>query len=148
MASLANLPTGYSSCWFPRDIMINPFYDLHSYEPNKGELLFKILVSQFGHKTKKARMCVIMIPFSRPGFMDRRCSETPQFMTHKMDIWGIHSAEGHCCLQYSKLYSASFEITNWIDHLFTTIFCSHRLSPNEPPLETPNMAPSGAMFGS
>jgi len=112
MPSHANLPTGYSSCWFPGDIMLNPFYDLYSHEPNKGELLSKFLVYEFEHITKKGRMCVTMISFSQPGFMDQRCSETPQFGTNKMDIRGLHSAEGHCYFQYSQLYSASFEITN------------------------------------
>ena len=83
-----------------------------SHEPNKGELLSKFLVSEFEHITKNGRMCVIMISFSEPGFMDQRCSETPQFVTNKMDIRGLHSAEGHCYLQFSQLYSASFEITN------------------------------------
>ena len=112
MPSHANLPTGYSSCWFPGDIMLNPFYNLYSHEPNKGELLSKFLVYEFEHITKKGRMCVTMISFSQPGFMDQRCSETPQFGTNKMDIRGLHSAKGHCYLQYSQLYSASFEITN------------------------------------
>jgi len=92
--------------------MSNPFYDLYSHEPNKGELLSKFLVYEFEHITKKGRMCVIMISFSQPGFMDQRNSETPQFVTNKMYIRGLHSAEGHCYFQYSQLYSASFEITN------------------------------------
>jgi len=62
-------------------------------------------------------MCVIMISFSQSGFMDQRCIETPQFMTNEMDIRGLQSAEGHCCLQYSQLYSDSFKITNWMDNL-------------------------------
>jgi len=112
MPSHANLPTGYSSCWFPGDIMSNPFFDLYSHEPNKGELLSQFLVYEFEHITKKGRMCVIMISFSQPRVMDYRCSETPQFMTNKRDIKGLHSAKGHCYLQYLQLYSASFEITN------------------------------------
>jgi len=92
--------------------MSNPFYDLQSHEPNKGEHLSKFLVYEFKHITKKGRMWVIMMSFSQPGFMDQRCSETPQFKTNMMDIRGLHSAEGHCYLQYSQLYSASFEITN------------------------------------
>jgi len=92
--------------------MSNPFYDLYSHEPNKGELLSKFLVYESEHITKKGRMCVIMIYFSQPGFMDQRCSETPEFVTNKMDIRGLHSAESHCYLQYSQLYSATLEITN------------------------------------
>jgi len=92
--------------------MSNPFYDLYSHEPNKGELLFKFLVYKFEHITKKGRKCVTMISFSQPGFMDQRCSETPQFVTNKMDIRGLHSAKGHYYFQYSQPYSASFEITN------------------------------------
>jgi len=112
MPSHANLPTGYSSCWVPRDIMSNPFYDLYFHKPNKGELLSKFLLYEFEHITKKGGMCVTMISFSQPGFMDQRCSETPQSVTKKMDIRGLHSAESHTYLQYSQLYSASFEITN------------------------------------
>ena len=92
--------------------MSNPFFDLYSHEPNKGELLSQFLVYEFEHITKKGRMCVIMISFSQPRVMDYRCSETPQFMTNKRDIKGLHSAKGHCYLQYLQLYSASFEITN------------------------------------
>jgi len=92
--------------------MSNPFYDLYCHEPNKGELLSNILLYEFEHITKKGRMCVPMISLSQPGFMDQRCSETPQSVTKKMDIRGLHSAEGHCYLQYSQPYSASFEITN------------------------------------
>jgi len=148
MPSHANLPTGYSSCWFPGDIMSNPFYDLYSHELKKGELLSKFPVYEFEHITKKDRMGVIMISFSQPGFMDQRCGETPQFVTNRMDIRGHHSAKGHCYLQYSHLYSASFEITNWIDNLFTTIFCSHTMSTNRSPPKTTNMAPPGGLFGS
>jgi hypothetical protein len=91
--------------------MSNPFYDLYHHEPNKGELLSKFLVYEFEHITKKRRMCVVMFFFSQPGFMDQRCSETPQLGTNKMDIRGFHSTEGHYYLQYSQLSSASFEIT-------------------------------------
>jgi len=128
--------------------MSNPFYDLYCHEPNEGELQFKFLVYEFEHITKKGRMSVIMISFSPPGFMDQRCSETPQFVTNKMDIRGLHSAKGHWYLQYSQLYSASFEITNWIDNLFTTIFFSHTMSTNGSPPKATIMAPQGGLFGS
>jgi hypothetical protein len=59
MPSHANLPTGYSSCCFPGDIMSYPFYDLYSYEQNKGELLSKILVYKFENITKKGRTGVV-----------------------------------------------------------------------------------------
>jgi hypothetical protein len=92
--------------------MSNPFYDHYRHEPNKGEFVSKFLVYEFEHITKKGRMCVTMISFSLPGFMDQRCSETPQFVTNRMDIRGLHSAEGHCYFQHSQLYFASFNITN------------------------------------
>jgi hypothetical protein len=92
--------------------MSNPLYNLYSHEPNKGEHLSKFLVYEFEYITKKGRMCVIMISFSQPGFMDQRSCETPQIVTNKMDIKGLHSAEGHYYLQYFQIYSASFEITN------------------------------------
>ena len=79
--------------------MTNPFYDLYSYEPNKGELPSKFLSYEFENITNKGRMCVIMFSFSQSGFMNQRCSETPQFVTNKMDIRGLHSTEGHCYLQ-------------------------------------------------
>jgi len=65
-----------------------------------------------------------------------------------MDTRGLHSAEGHCYLQYSQLYSASFEFTNCIDNLFTTIFCSHSMSTYRSPPKTSNMAPPGGLFAS
>jgi len=65
-----------------------------------------------------------------------------------MYIRGLHSGEGHCYLQYSQQYSASFKITNWIYHLFTSIFCSHTMSTNGSPPNPFNMAPSGGLFGS
>jgi hypothetical protein len=92
--------------------MSNPFYDLYSHQPNKDELLYKFLVYEFKYITKKGRMCVIMISFSQPGFMDQRCSETLQFVINKIDIRGLHCTKGHGYLQYSQLYSASFEMTN------------------------------------
>ena len=52
---------------------------------------------------------------------DQRASETSQFVTNKMAIRGLHSAQGHCYLQYSQLYSAAFEMTNWIENVFTAI---------------------------
>ena len=69
MPSRANLPTGYSSCWVPGDIMPYLFYDLYSHELNKGELLSKILLYELEHITKKCGKCVIMISCSQPGFM-------------------------------------------------------------------------------
>jgi hypothetical protein len=40
-------------------IMSYPFYDLYSYEPNKGELVSKILVYEVENITKKGRACVL-----------------------------------------------------------------------------------------
>ena len=101
--------------------MSNPFYDLYCHEPNKGELLSKILLYEFEHITKKGGMCVTMVSLSQLGFMYQRCSEIPQSVTMKMDIRGLYSAESHSYLPYAQLYSASFEITNWIDYLITVI---------------------------
>jgi hypothetical protein len=111
MPSHANHLTRYSSCWFPDDIMANPVDDLDCDEPNKGELQSKFLTYEFEHVAKIDRMYVIMIAFCQQGFLDQRCSETPQFVTIMMVIRGLHSAEGHCNLQYSELYSASCELT-------------------------------------
>jgi len=147
MPSHANLPTGYSSCCFPGYIMSYPFYDLYHHEPNKGELLSTILVYEFEHITKKGRTCVLWFLFLSRVSWGQWCSETPQFMTYKMDIRGLHSAEGHCYLQYSQLYSTSFEITNWIDYSVQTILCSHMMSTNGSPPKTTNMAPPGGLFG-
>jgi len=65
-----------------------------------------------------------------------------------MDIRGPHSAECHCLLHYSQLYSTSFEITNWIDYSVTLIICSHTMSTNGSPPETTNMAPTSGLVGS
>ena len=92
--------------------MSYPLYDLYSDEPNKGELVSKILVYEFEHITKKGRTCVLCFLFLSRVSWDQRWSETPQFVTNKMDIGGLHSAEGHCYHQNSQLFSASFEITN------------------------------------
>jgi hypothetical protein len=113
MPSHANLPIGYSSCCFPGDIMSYPFYDLYSYEQNKGELQFKILVYEFEHIIKKGRMCVLCFLLLSRVSWDQRLSETPQFVTNKMDIRGLHSAEGHCYLQNSQLFSA-YDVDEWI----------------------------------
>jgi len=51
MPSRAPLPTGYSSCWVPGDIMSYLYYDLYSHELNKGELLSKILQYELEHIT-------------------------------------------------------------------------------------------------
>jgi len=148
MTSHANLPTGYSFCCLPGDIMSYPFYDLYSYEPNKGELVSKILVYEFEHLTKKGRTCMLWFLFLSWVSWDQRWSETLQFVTNQMNIRGLHSPEGHCYLQYSQLYSASFKITNWIDNLITTIFSLHTMSMNGSPPKTTNMAPPGGLFGS
>jgi hypothetical protein len=58
MPSHANLQTGYSSCGFAGDIISYRFYDLYSPEPNKGELLSKILVYEHEHITKTDTTCV------------------------------------------------------------------------------------------
>jgi hypothetical protein len=81
--------------------MLNPFYDLYSHEPKKGELLSKILLYEFEHITMQGRMYVITIPFSQPGYMNQRSCETPQFVTNQMNIRGLYSAKGHCYLRYS-----------------------------------------------
>jgi hypothetical protein len=72
--------------------MSNPFYNLYSHEPNNGEHLPKFLVYDFEHITKKGQMAVIIIFVSQLGFVDRRYSETPRFVTNNMNIRGIHSA--------------------------------------------------------
>jgi hypothetical protein len=69
ISSYANLATGHSSCWVLGDIISNRFYDLYRHEPNKGELLFKILLYKFEHITKQDGMCVTMISFFQLGFM-------------------------------------------------------------------------------
>jgi hypothetical protein len=89
-----------------------------------------------------------MISFSMPGFIHQRCSETLQFMTNEINITGLHSAEGHCSLQYSQLNSTSFEISSSIDAFFGTSFCSHTVSTNRYPLKTINIAPTCGLFGS
>jgi hypothetical protein len=78
---------------------------------------------------------------------NQRQSETSQFVTRKMDISGLHSAEGYCYLQYSQLYSTLFHIPNWIDYLIPTIFCSQTMSTNGSPPKITNMAPSSMLFG-
>jgi hypothetical protein len=59
MPSHANLPTDILLVAFLEIIMSYPFYDLDSYERNKGELLSKILVYEVEHITKKGRVCVL-----------------------------------------------------------------------------------------
>jgi len=57
-------------------------------EAYEGEHLSNILVYEFEHITKKGGMCVIKVSFSQAqvGFMDQRCSETPQFVMPEWDI--------------------------------------------------------------
>jgi len=70
MPSHANLPTGYSSCQVPGDIVSYPLYDLYSHELNKRELHSKILLYQLEHITKNGGKSVIMISFSELGFIE------------------------------------------------------------------------------
>jgi hypothetical protein len=92
--------------------MSNPFYDLYRHEPTKGEILSKFLPYELEQITKKGRMWVIMISSSQSCFVDESSGDTPLFVTNWMNIRSLYSAEGHCYLQYSQLYSVSFELTN------------------------------------
>ena len=64
-----------------------------------------------------------------------------------MDIKGLHSAKGHCYLQYSQLYYALFEIIHWLD-IWIKPSWVHTMSTNGSPLKTSNMAATGRLFGS
>jgi len=77
-----------------------PSMTFNSHEPNSVELLSKMLVYEFEHITKKGRMSVMMISFLTWVSWDQRCSEIPLSIRKKMDIRGLHSAEGYCQLQY------------------------------------------------
>jgi len=63
-----------------------------------------------------------------------------------MNIRGLHFAQDYGNLQYSQLYSDSFEITNWIDNLCSTIFFSYSILTNGSPPKTTNMASTGGLF--
>ena len=67
--SCGNLPTGYSSCQVPGDIMSYPFYDLYSHELKKDEVRSKILLYEFEGITKKGKKSVNMISSSQQDFM-------------------------------------------------------------------------------
>jgi len=47
-------------------------YNLYSHKLNKGEILCKIRLYKLEHITKKGRKCVMMITFSKPGFMESK----------------------------------------------------------------------------
>jgi len=96
----------------------------------------------------KAGSVWLSFPFLSRVSYDQRRSETPLFLAMKMDVRCLHSAEGHWYLQYSQLYSASFEFINWIDYLITTIFRSQTMSTNGSPPKTTNMAPNSRLFAS
>jgi hypothetical protein len=49
-----------------------PLNELYSHEPNKGELVSKMLVYEVKHITRKGRMCVLMIAVSQPGCMEAK----------------------------------------------------------------------------
>jgi len=51
--------SGRFACGFRTDLHFAVIYDLYSYEPNKGEVLSKILVYEFEHKIKEGRTCVL-----------------------------------------------------------------------------------------
>jgi len=148
MPSHANLPTAYSPCWVPGDIMPYPFYVLYSHQLNKGELLSKILLYKLEHITKKGGKCVIMISFSQQGFMGSKA----KWITTVCDNQDAHKRPSFrrrsLLPSIFSNYSASFEITNWIDYWITTIFCSHTMSTNRSPPKTTSMAPTGGLFGS
>ena len=60
--------------------------------------------------------------FFSAGFNGIKGAVKHQSVTKRINIKGLHSAEGHGYLQYSQLYSSAFVMTNWIDDLFTPIF--------------------------
>jgi len=91
-------------------------------------------------------MCVITIYFSQPGFMESMVQWTPQFVTNKMDIRGLHSTQGYCYLWYSQFSSTLFKITNWIDICLPPYF-SDTMSTNRSRPNTTNMAPTDGLFG-
>jgi len=77
---------------FILDIVLVGFLEISYHIPSitckiidayKGEHLSNILVYQFKHITKKGGMGVIKVSFLKTqiGFMDQRCSETPQIVT-------------------------------------------------------------------
>jgi hypothetical protein len=92
--------------------MSNPCYDLYCHKPNNGELLSQFLLYELEHITKKDWLCMTMISVTQPGCMNGRYSETQQSVTKKIDIRGLHSAEGPSYLDYSQLNSALFDISN------------------------------------
>ena len=79
--------------------MSSRFYELYYHEPNNSELQSSIRVYEFEPITKNGGMCVVMIFFLSRVSWDQRFSDTPQSMTKKMDIRGLHSTEGRCYLQ-------------------------------------------------
>ena len=69
MLTRANLPTRYSSCCVSGHIMLNHFCNLYCHDPNRGELVSKILVYKFESITKKGGMCLIRVSFFQLGFL-------------------------------------------------------------------------------
>jgi len=57
-------------------------------EAYEGEDLSNIQVYDFEHITMNCKMCVIKVSISQAwvGFMNPRCSETPQILTTEWDI--------------------------------------------------------------
>jgi hypothetical protein len=83
--------------------MLFHFYYLYSHELNKGEPLSKILLYELEHITKKGGKCVIIMSFHSRISWDQRRSKTPQFVTTKMGIRGLHSPK----------VTATFNILNY-----------------------------------
>jgi len=57
-------------------------------EAYEGEHLSEILAYEFKHMPKNGGIYVITVSFSQAwvGFMDQRCSNTPQLVTTEWDI--------------------------------------------------------------
>ena len=83
-----DLHSGCSSCWVLEISYHFPSTTIEVMNAHKGEHLSDILLYEFGHWTKIGRMCVIKVSFSQVqvGFMDQRCTKTPQFVTTELDI--------------------------------------------------------------
>jgi len=113
-------------------------------EPNEGGHVFKNLLWQFQHISKKGKLRVSKISISQPSFIDERCSEVLPFMTTWKDIKGWYSAKYHCYVWYTPPLCNQICIASGIN-IGLPISCLKSMWMNGAPLMTANMAPPSAI---
>jgi len=116
ISSRANLLTGYSSCLVPGDIISDPFYDLYSHgSVRRGAAIYYLSIWTRACNKERQDVCDERFFFSArvvswiKGVVKQRRS-----WQQNGSLEALHSADGHCDLQYTQPYSNLCYITSRI----------------------------------